>query len=430
MTLRRSIAVLALLIMSGLVFFAVSHRPTLMQPLAFVSEQLSFYIAMLSAVLAGLASWFMGLLLIRFKHLHSKFSADQAESGPQKVHSRPTPRIGGLTLAVGLLVSLLVVLVAGKLFYPQFLLNTTYFQLVLLSTLPAFLGGITEDLTKRVGPLPRLLFTMASGVFAVMLIGATLTRLDIPWVDANLLSIPLLAILFTAFAVAGIANAINIIDGFHGLSAGYCVIVLLALAAVGYVAQDNLVIQLSVAMAGAMIGFMCWNWPRGAIFLGDGGAYLVGFLIAEISILLVMRNPEVSAWFPLVLVIYPFTETLYSVYRRKLVHKSNASEPDRGHLHHLIHARIMNQMTHGTLVSKREEANPKVAKYAWLGTLVVSISAVLAWNATPVLMGLAVIYAMIYVMIYRRVYRSVQQSLHPASPPADTVSEIKSSSAY
>ena len=430
MTFRRSITVLALLIMSGLVFFAVTDRPTLMQPLAFVSERLSVYIALLSATLAGLASWLIGLLLIRFNHLHASWSADQADGGPQKVHSRPTPRVGGLTLAVGLATSLLVILVAEKLFYPQFLLNTTYFQLVLLSTLPAFLGGITEDLTKRVGPLPRLLFTMASGVFAVMLIGATLTRLDIPWVDVNLLSIPMLAILFTAFAVAGIANAINIIDGFHGLSSGYCVIVLLAIATVGYVAQDNLVMQLSMAMAGAMIGLMCWNWPRGAIFLGDGGAYLVGFLIAEIAILLVMRNPEVSAWFPLVLVIYPFTETLYSVYRRKLVHKSNASEPDRGHLHHLIHARIMNQMTHGTPVAKREQANPKVAKHAWIATLVVAISAVLAWDDTPILMGLAAFYAMIYVVIYRRYYRSVQQSLHPASPPADKVPEIKSSSAY
>lgn len=430
MTFWRWTTISASLITAWLVFFAVPERPTLMQPLAFAVKQLSVYVAILSGLLAGVASWLTGLALIRWNHLHAAWSADQVNGGPQKMHSLPTPRIGGLTLAVGLLVSLLVMHVAEKLFYPQFLLNTTYFQLVLLSTIPAFLAGTTEDLTKRVGPITRLLFTMASGGFAVVLIGSALTRLDIPLVDTLLLSIPLVAFLFTAFAVAGIASSINIIDGFHGLSAGYCIIILLALAGVGYLAGDNLVMQLSLALAGALIGFMCWNWPRGLIFLGDGGAYLLGFLIAEISILLVMRNPEVSAWFPLVLVIYPFMETLYSMYRRKLVHDRKATDPDRGHLHHLIHALIMAQMSHGTPASKRERANPKVAKFAWAGTLVVTISALYAWNSTPVLMALALFYAMIYIMLYRRFYRSLQQNAHPAIDHADKALETKSSSSF
>ncbi len=91
----------------------------------------------------------------------------------------------------------------------------------------------------------------------------------------------------------------------------------------------------------SIFGFFIWNWPYGKIFLGDAGAYFIGFMIGMLSVLLVVRNHEVSAWFPLVLVIYPVMETLFSIYRRYIVHKISPGQPDRLHLHSLVYSRIL-----------------------------------------------------------------------------------------
>jgi hypothetical protein len=115
----------------------------------------------------------------------------------------------------------------------------------------------------------------------------------------------------TVFAVAGVANSINIIDGFNGLASMCCVLILLCLAYVGFQVDDLLVAWLALAGVGAVLGFFVWNFPAGLIFLGDGGAYFMGFYLAEVAILLLHRNPTVSPMFPLLLCIYPVFETVF-----------------------------------------------------------------------------------------------------------------------
>ena len=108
-----------------------------------------------------------------------------------------------------------------------------------------------------------------------------------------LLSSPIVALIFTAFAITGITNAYNIIDGFHGLSS---MVANIALMATGYLAlslNDRTIAQLCFVMVGANLGFFIWNYPRGLIFLGDGGAYLLGFWTAVASTLLIVRHPEI-----------------------------------------------------------------------------------------------------------------------------------------
>ena len=398
-------SLIAAALMGALVLFATLERAPLPPPRSFLSADLNLTIAVLSGLCAGLMSWFVGWLILQSSHLHGHLSHDLADSGPQKVHTEPTPRIGGLAVASGLIASAVIAVIGEAKLSPHFALETTGYVLVLVTSLPAFLGGISEDLTKRVGPLDRLMLTIAAGAFAAWLLGAVITRLDIPWLDAALVSSPLIATLLTAIAVAGIANAINIIDGFNGLSAGYAVIVLVALACASLLAQDNLVLQLSLALAGALIGFLIWNWPHGKIFLGDGGAYLMGFLLAEMAVLLVMRNEEVSPWFPLVLMIYPVCETLYSVYRRKRLHKTKPGEPDRDHLHHLIHNHIV-RVQATSPESGDNRTNAMVARFFWLANIIVAGSALFAWQSTATLMTLTALYVLLYIVTYRMFSRA------------------------
>ena len=336
------------------------------------------------------ASWLCCWLIIKYERLHAHFSHDHVGAGPQKFHVTPTPRIGGLGLAAGLVAAGSVMIVNAELTYER------EFGLLLLASAPAFFGGLIEDITKRVGVLERLLLTMLAGAVAAWLLGSTLNRVDIPYID-DALVIPLIGVLFTIFAVGGVANAINIIDGYNGLASGYAFLVLAAMSWVAWLLGDTLILSTTVALAGAVLGFMRWNWPGGKLFLGDGGAYLLGFMLAEIAVLIVIRNPEVSPWFSLSLLVYPVFETFYSMYRRKIRAGTSPGQPDGMHLHQLIYKRI----------AKPEECrlahNSRVAKYFWIPIALVALLATSYSTTTSALLIISLAWCVVYVLVYRAI---------------------------
>ena len=114
-------------------------------------------------------------------------------------------------------------------------------------------------------------------------------RTDIPGVDHLIVWMPA-AIALTLLCVTGVANAINIIDGFNGLASMCVMMMLLGIAYVAFQTGDQFVVTAALIAAGAVLGFFVWNFPAGLIFLGDGGAYCIGFLLAELSVLLIGRQ--------------------------------------------------------------------------------------------------------------------------------------------
>lgn len=336
-------------------------------------------------------------LLLYSARFHGRFSHDPIESGPQKFHAIPTPRIGGIAIALGFAGSILLL---GKMAWVR---PTSVYaiSLLALAAVPAFAGGLAEDLTKRISAFTRLMLTVVAAVVASLVIGATIERTDIVLLDF-VLQWPLFAMAFTVFAIAGIANAMNVIDGYNGLSSGYAILVLVALAWVSSQAGDQLVLIASLAMLGALIGFFAWNYPAGKIFMGDGGAYLVGLWLAEMSILLAVRNPEVSPWLPLVLLIYPIMEVSVSVYRKKVLRGQSASEPDRLHFHMLIHQRLTRIKVGARDADDITYRNSLVARYIWIAASLFILPSVLFWRNSLVLFGLAVSASIAYVWLYLR----------------------------
>ena len=364
------------------------HQPNAARPQSPVAPVAGLF-PILGMLVALLAAFFSGWIILRYEHLHAHLSHDGIAGGPQKYHTRPTPRIGGIALVAGLLSAGGIILLADEADVGR------QFGILLLASAPAFVGGLTEDLTKRVGVLERLLLTMLAGAAAAWLLGAVLDRLDLPGVDHALAWLPV-AVIFTAFAVGGIANAVNIIDGYNGLASGFAVIVLAALAFVAHQVGDALVFQSALALAGALLGFMLWNWPGGRIFLGDGGAYLVGFMLAELAVLLVVRNPTVSPWFPLLLLAYPVFETFFSIYRKKFVRGQSPGHPDGLHFHMLVFKRLVR----GRSMEKR---NSRVAPYFWAISVALALPATRFWDDTPALMVLVVLFCVFYVFSYSRI---------------------------
>jgi UDP-GlcNAc:undecaprenyl-phosphate/decaprenyl-phosphate GlcNAc-1-phosphate transferase len=346
-------------------------------------------------IFSGLASAFVGYLIVHYEGLHAHWSHDQVGGGPQKFHATPTPRIGGLGLIAGLLVGGGILLAAGQ--------SASYeqFGYLVLASLPAFLGGITEDATKSTRVSSRLLLTMLAAACGAWLLGAVLPRLDIPGVDALLKWTPL-AIAFTTFAVGGVANAVNIIDGYNGLAGGIAVIALAALAYVSASVGDGFLVTSALAMMGGLAGFLLWNYPKGKIFLGDGGAYLLGFWLAELSVLLVVRHPEVSPWFPMLLVVYPVFETIFSIYRRNFTLKQSPGTPDRLHLHQLIYTCLFDDASSSANAEILTRQNSKVAPYGWLIGLCCAVPAVLLWKETVWLVTASVLFCVWYVWLYMK----------------------------
>lgn len=281
-----------------------------------------------SAYVAAVSSLAVAFALVLTREWHSRFSVDGLQ-GVQKMHHTPTPRIGGVAIVLGVFVGYLVALPAQ-----QDLLG-----MLLLAGLPAFLFGLAEDVTKKVGVSARLLATMASGALGWWLTGLSITSLGMPLLDP-LLAVPLISVMFTAFAVGGVANAVNIVDGFNGLAGGFLIIAFVGLSMLAWRAGDVNLCMASLALAGAFVGFWLINWPWGKLFLGDGGSYFGGFALAWASVLLVERNPMVTPFAALLVSVHPVTEVLFSIYRRRM-HGSHPGQPDRLHLHSLLMRRMV-----------------------------------------------------------------------------------------
>lgn len=345
-----------------------------------------------------IASWVVTVLIIRFNHIHSRFTSDHDLSGVQKFHSRPTPRVGGIALMAGL---------CAATFAAWFNFSSETYAtagMLLICTLPAFFGGVIEDLTKKVGVLHRLGLTALSAAFGFWLLDAGVRDLDIPLFDSLMAFAPI-SFVFTCFAVAGVANSINLVDGYNGLASMVSMMIFGALAYVGYQVGDMLVWLAALAMLGSILGFFVWNYPRGLIFLGDGGAYLIGFMIGELSVLLLTRNPEVSSWFPLLLVFYPVFETLFTIYRRVVIRRTSPGLPDAVHMHQMIYMRLVRWAVGSKCADEKTMRNSMTAPYLWLLCSVSVIPAVLFWQYEHVLQICVAGFVAIYVLLYRSLVR-------------------------
>lgn len=350
---------------------------------------------------AAAVAFLVGFLVVRLDRWHAWFSHDPTGTGPQKFHAISTPRIGGLALAVALAMSI-VAMATFEWLRPTAIEGLT---LLAMAAIPAFAGGIGEDVTKRVGVFARLMLTISGGVIASLLVGATLDRIDVPGLDTLLLRWPLFAIAFTAFAVGGVANAVNIIDGYNGLVGGYAILVLAALGFVAMQVGDPVVLAASLAMAGASLGFLVWNYPKGRIFLGDGGAYLLGFWLAELSVLLVARNSQVSPWFPMVLLAYPVFETFFSIYRKRFVRGHSAGHPDGLHFHMLIYKRLVRTGVGSKNPTEITKRNSTVARYIWGASVILIAPTLFFWSNTGALIALGLFFCVGYVWLYLKLAR-------------------------
>ena len=340
-----------------------------------------------SAIVAFLVAMLTALLVVRTLSWHRHLTLD-SDHGPQRTHTKPTPRVGGIAVFAGVIAGYLMAH-AGRqgLLWP-----------LLLSGVPAFAFGLTEDLTKRVSVRARLLATMACGVLGYWLTGLSITDVQVPGVDW-LLAFPVISVAFTAFAVGGLANSINIIDGMNGLAAGIVIVILASFAMVCSAMGDVDLMLTCLIMGSAVLGFMLVNWPSGKIFLGDGGAYFLGFSVAWLAVLMLWRHAEVSAWCPMLVCGLPILEVFFSMARRWR-RRQNVGAPDALHLHSLVNRRVTRRLMPDASRLMQNSATGLIMCLAGILPAVIAVN----WATdTPALVLGFVLCGLLYSSCYARV---------------------------
>ena len=277
-----------------------------------------FYPAVLVSVLVS------SLILLTKGH-HIEFTAKgHAGQEVQSSHVRPTPRIGGVALAAGLLTTLWFMAPSAQ----------TLLVLMLSAAVPVFLSGLAEDIGIGASPRQRLISAMISSLIMIMISGYFIHSGVAPGLD-YLLSFAVVGGLFTIFVTGAVCHAFNLVDGLNGLALFIAFFASCAMALIALQIGDLPVAYLAGAIAASTLGVLILNFPMGKIFLGDAGAYCLGFLIAWTGVLLIVRNPELSKWSVLLALFWPIMDTTAAVVRR-IRKKAPIGAPDKMHFHHIM----------------------------------------------------------------------------------------------
>ena len=277
-----------------------------------------------------------------------KIGAIDIPKDERRAHKRSIPKFGGPAVILGFLVSTIYLLIVMSvensinLFGPQ-----EYWKKLL-----GFLAGILiisvfciVDDTKTIKPITKLIGQTIGAIFVVMsgirIEGITLPLLNFPEMHE------ITSILITIAWIIFVTNAINLIDGLDGLSSGISVISAISLLVIFVLNGSSLIsIVLITALAGALVGFLPFNFTPARTFLGDTGSNFLGFSLSIISILGMAKTYTAAVIvLPLIVLGLPIFDTLWAIIRRLIKGKSIKAifKADKGHLHHRIVAKGFSQ---------------------------------------------------------------------------------------
>ena len=354
-------------------------------------------------ILCWTSAFLATAMLVRYARGHT---LRYSHALPQRFHEGHVPRLGGVAMLAACTAGWAWMVLSQRWNIPnQIRAEPTMVVSLWLVASVTVAAGAYEDLTQRLLARHRLLLTIATAALAVWLLKLSVPRLGLPGVDALWSASPWFGVMLAVFAVSGLPHAFNLIDGYNGLAGIVAMVCCLALAYVSLQVGDRQLAATVLVLAGATAGFLVWNYPRGLIFAGDGGAYLWGVVIAVASVVLVLRHEQVSPWFPVLLLIYPVWETLFSIYR-KVARGQSPGMADALHFHQLIYRRIVRGVFDDDDEARRMlMRNNRTSPYLWGFALLTVLPAVLFWHQTGVLMVFCALFVVSYVWAYTSIVR-------------------------
>jgi len=234
--------------------------------------------------------------------------------GERKIHTRPIPRLGGFSIFIAFHVILLASLQFAFFHYPPDFLGGIHFGGILLASALVLGLGAVDDF-RRMPPGVKFLFQILAGLIAAL----TICKIEAISLPFGTFELGVFAVPATVFWVVAITNAINLLDGLDGLAAGTSLIVCIAIFGTALLGQNISIAILSVILAGSILGFLKYNFHPASIFLGDSGAYFLGFIISIFSIMSGQKGTTALAILvPIIALGLPIIDTILSMFRRFL----------------------------------------------------------------------------------------------------------------
>ena len=281
--------------------------------------------------IAGVAAALAAALLIAFiatpvvKSLAERVGAVDVPKDERRMHDHPIPRMGGLAIFLGFLLSSLV-------FVPL----SQSMRGMLLGAILIVILGIFDDI-YALPALPKLLVQIVAALIAVFhgnviqVISNPNILSDNPYWVLGAWSVPVSVIWIVA-----ITNAVNLIDGLDGLAVGVAAISSLTMLVIAMLVSENVVALTMAALAGGCIGFMPYNQNPAKIFMGDTGSTFLGFVLATVSIQGLFKFYTIISFaVPFLMLGLPLFDTCFAILRR-LSKGQNPMSPDRSHVHHRL----------------------------------------------------------------------------------------------
>jgi UDP-N-acetylmuramyl pentapeptide phosphotransferase/UDP-N-acetylglucosamine-1-phosphate transferase len=322
----------------------------------------------------------------------------------QGTHVSPTPRIGGILIYICLLIL--------SVLEPLTPLNNNFLTLVLYTAFPIVFAASIEDLYASNQVWLRLLAAFASGSALVFIGDLYLQRTEIPVIDELMAEQTIVAAFVTVVAISALTNSVNIIDGFNGLATS---VSLLGLFGLGYFAALEHLYQMAfeiLVVVSVMLGFSFFNFPSAKIFLGDSGAYLLGFFMAAYG-LKIISETAISPYAVLLTFAYPAVEIVFSVTRKLFGSGLSPLRPDQHHLHLMVFRIVKNNIEKNYATNLCYKiANPAVTFLLLpLVFAPVCIALIFPYNTLQ-----ASVSFLIYFVIYSIIYYEVRKSCLLLSP--------------
>lgn len=285
-------------------------------------------------LLFSLTALFCALLTPVLRDITTKFGLVDRPDGARKIHAGAVPLAGGLAIFFSSIAALVLVRVLGWSFGGHGEENWAFLPgLLAASTFICILGVIDDSVMLRgryklAGQLISVSILIASGVIVRNL---NLFGYD---VELGILSGP-----FTALWLLGAINSLNLIDGMDGLLSSIGLVICITLGTMAILSGRFEAACIAITLAGALAGFLIYNFPPASVFLGDAGSMLIGLVIGVLGIQSALKGPAtVALSVPIAVLAIPFFDTFAAIARRKLTGRS-IYIGDREHLHHCLQRR-------------------------------------------------------------------------------------------
>lgn len=325
------------------------------------------------------------IILLSKRGMH--IFGDSNYSGPQKIHTINTVRIGGIGIYLGIIL--------GGIYVTRYEDNNNFTANFIIYSAPTIIIGTLEDCLKDISIKLRILFMVFSAIASIVWMNNIIQTTGIKFID-EILTIKILSYIFTIFCVVGLINSYNIIDGLNGLASISGLVALAGLYYVGDYYGNFSYSQNILIFIYSIFGFLIFNYPNAKIFLGDSGAYLIGLIIAVNSIYLVNSVESISPFFAILLNAYPIIETIFTIFRRKFISKNHISGADDKHLHTILYKRLLIKMK-GVSTAK---INGRTSSILWIMPTTACFLAIIFRESTAYLLISLFFYIAIYIKFY------------------------------